>query len=188
MKAWGILLIVFLSCGCTKLSPFTATVGRMPSPLELNFSEPPEFNEPVELTMDVVGGVLPYQNATIKIDLPDGFELVSGDLEGQADLTKDVPVQLKAVVKPIKTGDWAIKGGFIASEKGKRTLATLYVSVSEDSVEVSETPPPGFGAEPDAIESMITTQDTGLCPNGTDTVIKYYPDTEERTIECVPSS
>ena len=188
MKVWRILLIIFLFCGCTKINPLTATVGRMPAPLELNFSEPPEFNKPVELTMDVVGGVLPYQNATIKIDLPDGFELVSGDLEGQADLTKDVPVQLKAVVKPIKTGDWVIKGGFIDSEKGKRTLAALYVSVSEDSVEVSETPPPRLDAEPDAIESMITTRDTGLCPNGTDTVIKYYPDTEERTIECVPSS
>jgi len=160
----------------------------MPAPLELNFSEPPEFNKPVELTMDVVGGVLPYQNATIKIDLPDGFELVSGDLEGQADLTKDVPVQLKAVVKPIKTGDWVIEGFVIGHEGGKRIRTALYVSVSEDSVEVSETPPPRLDTEPDAIESMITTRDTGLCPNGTDTIIKYYPDTEERTFECVPPS
>jgi len=170
------------------------------TPFELNFSEPPEFNKPVELTMNVVRGGPQYPNATIKIDLPDGFELVSGDLEGQADLTKDVPVQLKAVVKPIKTGDWVIKGGVIDSEKGKRTLAALYVSVSEDSVEVSRVPSPGFGAEPDAEpdtnESVITIRSTTLCPNGTiifrsneseDMVISYSPG-GNATFECVPPS
>ena len=193
MKVWRILLIVFLFCGCTKLNPLTATVGSMPAPFELNFSGPPEFNEPVELTMDVVGGVLPYPDAAIEIDLPDGFELVSGDLEWQGNLTKDVPVQLKAVVKPVKTGDWVIEGWIIDSEEGKKIRTALYVSVSEDSVEVSKTPPPG----PDANESIRTTRLTTPCPNGTIVFmsnesekmeIRYSPGAEDPTFECVPSS
>ena len=185
MKVWRILLIVFLFCGCTKINPLTATVSRMPAPFELNFSGPPEFNEPVELTMDVVGGVLPYSNAAIEIDLTDGFELVSGDLEWQGDLTKDVPVQLKAVVKPVKTGDWVIEGRIIDHEEGKRIRTALYVSVSEDSVEVSKTPPPRPDAEPDANESIRTTRLKTPCPNGTDMVSSYSPSTGNTTVECV---
>ena len=218
MKVWRILLIVFLFCGCTKLNPLTATFSTLAptafKPFELNFSEPPEFNKPVELTMNVVEGGFPFPNATIKIYLPDGFELVSGDLEWQGDLTKDVPVQLKAVVKPVKTGDWVIEGQIIDIGEGKRIRTTLYVSVSEDSVEVSDTPPQGFGAEPEAKpgakpnanESMITIRSTTLCPNSTmvmrahdgtivmrtneseRVVIRYSPGAEAPTFECVPSS
>jgi hypothetical protein len=194
MKVWRILLIVFLICGCTKINPLAATITSIPAPtmftpFELNFSGPPEFNEPVELTMDVVGGIPQLPNATIKIDLPDGFELVSGDLEWQGNLTKDVPVQLKAVVKPVKTGDWVIEGWIIDSEEGKKIRTALYVSVSEDSVEVSKTPPPG----PDANESIRTTRVTTPCPNGTivfmsneseDRVIRYSPG-GNATFECV---
>ena len=215
MKAWGILLIVFLFCGCiTQMNPLTATFSTMSperfKPFELNFSEPPEFNKPVELTMNVVEGGFPFPNATIKIYLPDGFELVSGDLEWQGDLTKDVPVQLKAVVKPVKTGDWVIEAQIIDRGEGKRVRTALYVSVSEDSVEVSEIPSPGFGAEPDtepyANESMMTIRSTTLCPNGAMVVrspdgtivmrtnesermvIRYSPGPEAPTFECVPSS
>ncbi len=218
MKAWGVLLIVFLFCGCAQMNPLTATFGTLAperfKPFELNFSEPPEFNKPVELTMDVVEGGFPYPNAAIEINLPDGFELVSGDLEWQGDLTKDVPVQLKAVVKPIKTGDWVIEGFVIGHEEGKRIRTALYVSVSEDSVEVSRVPSPGFGAEPEAKpdaepdtnESVITIRSTTLCPNGTmvmrspdgtivmrtneseRVVISYSPGAEDPTFECVPSS
>lgn len=209
MKEWGILLIVFLFCGCTKLNPFAATFKTMPAPtmfapFELNFSEPPEFNKPVELTMDVVGGILQFPDATIKIDLTDGFELVSGDLEWQGDLTKDVPVQLKAVVKPVKTGDWVIRGWITDSEGGKRIRTALYVSVSEDSVEVSKTPPPGPYTKPDANESIRTIR-LQPCLNGTmvmrspngtivfrlneseDMEISYSPGAEYPTFECVPN-
>ncbi len=196
MRAWRILLIVFLFCGCTKLNPLTATISSIPAPerfepFKLNFSEPPEFNKPVELTMDVVGGIPQLPNATIKIYLPDGFELVSGDLEWQGNLTKDVPVQLKAVVKPIKTGDWVIEGQIIDIGEGKRIRTALYVSVSEDSVEVSKTPPP----RPDANESIRTTRLTTPCPNGTmvfmsnaseNMEISYSPGAEDLTFECVP--
>ncbi len=217
MKVWRILLIVFLFCGCTKMNPLTATFGTLAperfKPFELNFSEPPEFNKPVELTMNVVEGGFPYPNAAIEIDLPDGFELVSGDLEWQGDLTKDVPVQLKAVVKPVKTGDWVIEAQIIDSGEGKRVRTALYVSVSEDSVEVSEIRPPGFGAEseakpdakPDAIESMITMR-LPPCPNGTLVIgypngtiafrsnesenmeISYSPGADDPIFECLPSS
>lgn len=87
---------------------------------------------------------------SLKINLPEGLEFISGNLSWQGNLpentTSDV---IKASVKSIKVGNWSIiMTGFIDPEKhngfGGNIINPIYVYISENSAEWRINPPYGI--------------------------------------------
>jgi len=84
----------------------------------------------------------PATNAQIL--LPEGFELIEGNLEWKGDVIRGTPVEMKVNVRAAKEGDWKIeaRAGYSPGEGGYYVGSdTLYISVSEDSATVSDRPP-----------------------------------------------
>lgn len=104
------------------------------------------MNQPVEITATVIPP-LNVSDSTVEILLPEGFELVSGNLKWQGYLKENEAVQIEGTIKAVKTGTWAIQ--FLATANpptGFNALETkfLYVSVSDNTAEVNDTPLPGI--------------------------------------------
>ena len=84
---------------------------------------------------------------SVSIDLPEAFELVSGNLSWVGDIAIGNKVEvIKAVVKAVKTGNWTIEGHSYINPKehgyfGGEGHYPIYVSVLEDSAEWGITPP-----------------------------------------------
>lgn len=79
---------------------------------DIFLSNPPELGKPVTLTFAFAIKEEYKQDApdtTARIVLPEGFELIDGDLQWEGDLTRDTIVQIKATIKAVKTGDWRIR-------------------------------------------------------------------------------
>ena len=109
--------------------------------VKLSFSEPPVLSKPVELlaTFTIREGYNKDTTGTVaRISLDEGFELVDGTLEWKGELLHNSPVEIKAIVRAIKTGERII------SAKAKAPFTSgfteLYAYVSEDSAEVSDIP------------------------------------------------
>ena len=136
MRIWGILLILFLICGDAE-----ATSPKIFNKIELNFSETPEFNKPVGVIFDIEYYPDYYSpNATIQIDLDDGVEHVSGDLIWEGKLTTE-PIQLKAIVKPIKKDEWIIVKGRVIFGPDSMKTYRLFVFITDEFTEVTDSPP-----------------------------------------------
>jgi len=67
--------------------------------------------------------------ADIKIQLPDGFELVSGDLSWSGNIPKQDTVRISAKVKAVKTGTYTIHG---VAYLGEGLTKNLVVTVTND--------------------------------------------------------
>ena len=109
--------------------------------VKLSFSEPPVLNKPVEILATFAlreGYKKDTTNTVARISLDEGFELLDGSLEWKGDLLHGSPVEIKATVRAIKTGERII------SAKGKAPITSgyteLYAYVSEDSAEISDIP------------------------------------------------
>jgi len=105
-------------------------------------------------------------NLTLKINLSNGFELVSGDLAWSGNLSRQSIRELKANIRAIKVGNWTIQAvinvgpqntWFIAEGGG---IFNIYVSVAENSAQWGEYPPwtpppppnpPGYRPSPPSI-------------------------------------
>ena len=110
-------------------------------------SDAPLLDTPVQLTATFT--IRDYwkrdaPNATATIELPDGFELVEGDLQWTGDIIRGKPVEITATVMSIQTGEWQIDArvSYSLAEGTKRSLGygVLYTSISEDSAMVSDRP------------------------------------------------
>lgn len=77
--------------------------------VNLSISEPPALNETAELTLSVTT-VRDVSNISVKIMLPEGLEILSGDLLWQGKLAKNQKKSVHANVKAVKTGNWTIIG------------------------------------------------------------------------------
>jgi len=92
---------------------------------------------------DVPISNFPISNKTaIRIELPEGFEYINGDLKWTGTLTDKQTVQLKAIVRSIKSGNWKIKG-WVEVERPDKSFSifrSLYVSVSEDGAITGKKP------------------------------------------------
>lgn len=115
---------------------------------KLSMSEPPILGKPVQLTFTFKlreGYKWDAPNTTASITLPDGFELVSGELEWHGDITLGAaPVQMQVTVKAIRTGMWEIKAGaFFSLSKGDILggSAVLYAIISQEGATVSDRVP-----------------------------------------------
>jgi len=138
------------------LSKWWEMAQRLDDIMELNLSisNAPALNETADVTCTVVSSA-DAPDARIRIYFYQGLELVAGDLEWTGNLTKDVPVQLQATIKPIKIGTWCINAEVLPScEDAIRAPAYdhLYITVAEDSATVSHTnPSPEETVEPEAV-------------------------------------
>jgi hypothetical protein len=144
-----ISLIVLLVLLITLIPACTDSPSE-PITVKLSFSEPPALNKEVKVTATFSLTSKYYepeaQNVEAQILLPIGFERIDGDLTWKGNLARGASQSLNATIAAIKTGDWQIKAiaEHTLNEHGReRGEATLYISVSENSVSVSDKSPGG---------------------------------------------
>ncbi|MFH1087499.1 MAG: cohesin domain-containing protein [Chloroflexota bacterium] len=143
-------LLVLLLPACQR-GTASAPVGAIV--VELSFSEAPVLGKPVQLTAAFqLREPRPFDapNTTARIILPEGFELVRGDLQWQGDVLRGKKYQITATVKSVKTGDWEIKA--TAFYYPNRTDVSggsrqIYALVRGDGATVSDRLP-GLGGIP----------------------------------------
>jgi len=76
----------------------------------------------------------------VRIFLPEGIELVQGDLQWQGDIQQDEVVQVKMIVKPVKEGQLQIDTyveGLLDGEHKKGRIYYLFFLTKKESGEVS---------------------------------------------------
>ncbi|MDD3292355.1 MAG: PKD domain-containing protein [Methanocellales archaeon] len=106
--------------------------------INLSISNAPALNQTAELTCEML---IESTNTTTEIELPEGFELVSGNLtwkDGGGSVT----------VKAVKTGNWTVTAAaehYVVTENGTLchdwgSVDRVYIAVREDTAWISETP------------------------------------------------
>lgn len=149
-------------------------ITSKPAPLpdlkiDVVLSEPPPLNATANITMMIT----PYTNLSAPFGLHaeivfpegygDGFEWINGTRSWDGNLSKNVPVTLEGTIKAIKTGNWTI-ASYVAALGDKTDNITfspnfdghlvlrntsgyykcIYISVSENSAYISDTPFPEY--------------------------------------------
>jgi hypothetical protein len=160
----GIIAILFLSLisinGCT--SQKTIGSESLFQKRDLYFSNKPLLDKNVELIFTVTPFDMPvedwknllsqYDNQPeykLEILLPEGFELVSGELEWQGYTNPGETKTLSVVVKSVKTGDWHIQAWAGPLSNPRYDVENRYVAVSEKDTIVSESPPKKGSEQPE---------------------------------------
>ena len=128
-------------------------VPLLPQRINLSISNAPALNQTAELVCEML---IESTNTTTEIELPEGFELVRGNLTW-----KDGGGSV--IVKAVKTGNWTIAAAaehYVVTESGAlchdwTDVECIHVAVREDTAWISETPfteipplPPGPVIEP----------------------------------------
>ena len=125
------------------------TAGPSP-PVNLQMSFPhgaPKLEQTAELLCAIKTPALTADNVTVKINLPDGLQLVSGDLLVQCGTMFEGDVrEIKANIKPIKVGNYAIEAELSLVPRRLNFnpgpgLYTIYLSVTENSAQWGKYPP-----------------------------------------------
>ena len=113
----------------------------VPISVRLYLSYAPWLNRVAELTCSVTV-IFQASNLSVEITLPEGIALVSGDLSWRGDLPEKGKIDLKAVIKAVKIGNWTIeaKAGCPIGEGWYSDVARIYLSVSENSAYISSNP------------------------------------------------
>ena len=116
METWVavVTLVLLLSLagigGCAESVPKETPPAP---PLTVDFSFPdgaPPLNQTAELICEVKNNYIAIRNMSVKVDLPEAFELVSGNLSWTGNISEGGEVEvIKAVVKAVKTGNWTIE-------------------------------------------------------------------------------
>ena len=83
------------------------------SPMKMNLfiSQPPVMGETAEIVAVIrwiPTNIPPMEDTTAQIILPDGFELLEGDLKWEGELQKEVNFSI--TIRAIKVGNWTIEG------------------------------------------------------------------------------
>jgi hypothetical protein len=146
------VLLIPLVPGCTSSpengsAPPQASIPPMPLiSVEVSFQDDaPPLNQTAELLCTVITRIS-VKSMSINVDLPDAFELVSGELSWIGDVPADSETTvIKALVKSVQVGNWTIdtrsqmdpqeNGGYRGGDY------PIYVSVLEDSAEWGVYPP-----------------------------------------------
>jgi hypothetical protein len=102
----------------------------------LSLSGTPSLNQVVEVTFTATP-LADAPNTTVEIVLPEGFELVSGDISWKGDLEEGETVKLSAMVKAVEIGDWVIRGVAESTQPQKWPLGklTCYTSLCSKTVQ-----------------------------------------------------
>ena len=110
-----LLCIVFVS-GCWSSLVWSNIGQREFAPVinvTLSFSALPELNCEIRVKSEfsIPKDFRDYiPNVSIEIKIPDGFQIIEGDIARQCDFVKGQTYTLSATVKAIRTGTWIIAG------------------------------------------------------------------------------
>ncbi len=118
-------------------------LGRISA--ELSLSEPPVLGETVEITYTFQSKD-DANNAFSWIRIPEGFELVEGNLEWKGILIRDQTYTMKATIRAVRLGNWKLEGmttNIMDASNSAAANKELYVSMSENGTEVSDIPVTG---------------------------------------------
>lgn len=135
------LVGIFGLIGCSSGCPLP--------PLEVELSFPhgaPHLNQIAELRCLMKANDI-ADNLTVRINLPEGFELVNGDLTWAGNLSRGSIKELKSNIKLVKVGNWDIQAVITVGPQNTWAIAEgggiydLYVAVAENSAEWGEYPP-----------------------------------------------
>ena len=151
-----VFIISILVCALfASVAPGCASTETPPAPpitVELSFPDgAPPLNQEAELIyiMEVMEPGCILENISIEIRLPEGFELVSGELSWFGDISSGDELEvIRATVRAVKTGNWTIESRCAINPEKQCGISVvpgwhpaIYVSVSEDSAEWGITPP-----------------------------------------------
>lgn len=123
---------------------------------DMSISDEPLLNKEVYITLTASNPMIDT-NASLEIILPEGFQLVEGDLTWDGFMSKNQSKQLKAKIKAIEEGEWLIIGWAGPSWNKKYDLEDLYASVYEDWASVDKTPKRCLGDIEQVKECLKTT-------------------------------
>ncbi|MBI2578075.1 MAG: hypothetical protein HYW26_00010 [Candidatus Aenigmarchaeota archaeon] len=148
---FSLLLLVVLVLGCAGKGGSGPYVASTPAGIEQIFQkelvlfESPSLNKPVGISFTVQAEIAPKRpvNGTVKILLPEGFELVAGNLSWSGEMERGEVITLNATIKAVKTGDWTIEAvAKIFGPYGGHAQENLYlyVTVGENSATVTTDP------------------------------------------------
>ena len=153
MKRWlTVAVTLFLLVGMAGISGCTWMPNTAPmEPFTGYLSFPdgaPRLGQTAELIYVVKAEAINIKNMTVEVNLPEAFELVSGDLSWTGDIAKgDEAEVIRAVIKSVEVGNWTIEtsGHLNPEENGGVGMSgsgpAIYVAVSEDSAEWGKYPP-----------------------------------------------
>ena len=144
---WEKSIVVILMCivctGCINQDKGAETAVALEDYFRGDFSVTgePVLNQDVEIVF-TVNPVLKAPNTEIRFYLPEGIELVQGDLTWKGDIKKDELVQIKITVKPIQEGQWImhsyVESVFSSKRKEHYTYYLVFLT-SKESGQVSRT-------------------------------------------------
>lgn len=155
---------------------------ELPSPINvsLSLSNAPALNQ--EATLIFIATLLETNmedlDSSIEVLLPEGFELVSGSLSREEEISSGESIQISVRIKSVKNGTWTIEGkGEIGKTIGLVGINDkLYITVFNDTASISKYLPsseslPG-GMEKitpeevsDWVKELITREESGLVAN-----------------------
>jgi hypothetical protein len=147
------VLLIPLAPGCTPSQENNGTQSQTlitPTPLisvEVSFQDDaPSLNQTAELLCIVITHRVSAKNMSINVELPDAFELVSGELSWTGDVSADSEATvIRALVKSVQVGNWTIDTRSQMDPQENSGYGggdyPIYVSVLEDSAEWGITPP-----------------------------------------------
>lgn len=152
MKKWAalavslVLLVGMAGIGGCVWRPNIAPTE--PVTVEVSFPHgAPPLGQTAELICIVKARAISVRNMSLEISLPEALELAHGELSWTGNISEGDEVEvISAVVKAVKTGNWAIEvHSYFNPEEhgfyGGDGWHTIYVSISEDSAEWGIYPP-----------------------------------------------
>lgn len=139
----------------------SATNNSAPSPpmsIEVSFPKGvPPLNQASELSVTIKTPYMNVKDINLKVDLPEAFELVSGELSwhGNVPIHSEIVV-IKAMVKSVKLGSWTINVPYYITPEGPGAYggngnSRIFVLILENSAEWRINPaypPPGASTLP----------------------------------------
>lgn len=163
------VLIAAVLSGCVQEVDKTAPLTEME--VSLSISNAPALNQTAELTCTVTS-IKDAPNTMAQIKLPEGFELVSGDLLWRGDVTKSSQKSFNATIKSVKTGNWTIEA--IAESKledGKpsefyRATDHVHIVLGNITASISKTPPSMIPSKGETVADWSKSRELGpMGPN-----------------------
>jgi hypothetical protein len=187
-----ICVVVILLAGCLGTVGCTSGgVGDNPgssySPFSWGLSFPqgaPRLNQSAELLYKVEARSLPIDNASVSIVLPDGVELLSGELEAHfGNISIGDTKRLSVIIKPTKIGNYTIEAKLTGTPQDKGYdigpgESRVYLEVSSNSAEwgafppwtpktLQETPPGNRPPPPSTVPTVHSLRSWLTCPSQT---------------------
>lgn len=161
-----LLTSILLVSGCinTTSSGPSESTQRILQTMNFFVNDTPKINKSITITLTATttpyGIVLP--NSTLEIILPEGVELISGNLMWMGNMGMNDTVNVSAIVKATQIGTWIVRGDAISPYGGYYGHTGVYLIVMQDSGRVEYgSLPPCSGTEAEVMECMRTRTSRG---------------------------